>query len=270
MRLIPRRLLLAAVCCAAAAPGAETAAQRKGGELIDQCLAALGGDAFLRMRDRVQTGRAYQFYQEQLRGLAVVTYYIRYDFPPSSPEPGWIGIRERRDFGKNKDWSALFFDGKGYEITFRGAQPYPESYMQQYRERVRRDIFYILKYRRHEPGMIFEALGSEILDLQPTDSLRITDAGNQQLMVYFLKSSHLPMRQEYIRRDPKTREVFRERGHYSKYRTTAGVTLPWTVLLERDGEKIFEMFVETMEINKGLEDSLFELKKGVKILPQEK
>ena len=67
-----------------------------------------------------------------------------------------------------------------------------------------------------------------------------------------------------------TREVFRERGHYSKYRATAGVTLPWTVLLERDGEKIFEMFVEDMEVNKGLEDSVFQLKKGVKILPQEK
>jgi hypothetical protein len=249
---------------------AETAAQKRGKELLDQCLAALGGEAFLKMRDRVQTGRAYQFYQEQLRGLAVVTYYLRYDFAPSLHQPGWIGIRERRDFGKNKDWSSLFFDGKGYEITYRGAQPYPEPYMQQYRERVLRDIFYILKYRREEPGIIFESLGSEIVDLQPTDAIKITDGDNKTVTVYLLKSNHLPMRQEYVRRDPKTREVFRERGHYSKYRTTAGVTLPWNVLLERDGEKIFEMFVETMDVDKGLEDTLFELPKGIKVLPGEK
>ena len=261
-------LLTVAALCATALPGAETAAQRRGRELLDQCLAALGGEAFLKMRDRVQTGRAYQFYQEQLRGLAVVTYSLRYDFPASAPEPGWIGIRELREFGKNRDWSALFFDGKGYEITFRGARPYPEDYMQQYRERVRRDIFYILKYRREEPGMIFESLGTEVVDLQPTDAVRITDGENKTLTVYLLKSTHLPMRQEYVRRDPKTREVFRERGHYSKYRTTSGVTLPWATLLERDGEKIFEMFVETMEIDKGLEDTLFELKKGMKMLKQ--
>jgi len=249
---------------------AETAAQKKGRELLDECLRALGGNAFLKMRDRVQNGRAYQFYQEQLRGLAVVTYYLRYDFPPSSPEPGWIGIRERRDFGKNKDWSSLFLDGKGYEITYRGARPYPESYMHQYRERVLRDIFYILKYRMSEPGMIFESLGSEIIDLKPTDAVRITDGENQSVTVYLLKSDHLPLQQEYVRRDPKTREVFRERGHYSKYRTTSGVTLPWNVLLERDGEKIFEMFVETMQVDSGLEDSVFEIKRGTKMLPQEK
>ena len=266
------RLVAVAVLCGAAvvAQAADTPAQQKGKELLRQCLDALGGEAFLKMRDRVQTGRAYQFYQEQLRGLAVVTYSMRYDFAPSSPEPDWIGIRERRDFGKNKDWSSVFFDGKGYEVTYRGAQPYPESYMQQYRERIGRDIFYILKYRLAEPGVIVESMGSEIVDLQPTDAVRVTDPGNKTVTVYLLKSTHLPMRQEYLRRDPKTREVFRERGHYSKYRTTDGVTIPWNVLLERDGEKIFEMFVETMEVNKGLEDSVFELKKGIKVFPQEK
>jgi len=260
---------LAAVV-AAASLEAQVADAKKGRELMEQCLAALGGEAFRKMRDRVQTGRAYQFYQEELRGLAVVTYYLRYDFAPSSPEPGWLGIRERRDFGKNRDYSALFADGKGYDITFRGARPYPESYMQQYRERVRRDVFYILKYRLEEPGMIFEWTGTEVLDLQPTDAVRITDADNQVLTVYLLKSNRLPMRQEYVRRDPKTRETFRERGHYSKYRATAGVTLPWVTLLERDGEKIFEMFVETMEVDKGLEESVFALKKGIKMLPGEK
>jgi len=268
-----RSLTVAALMAAAlmaASVGAQTPDPKKGLELMRQCLAALGGEAFLKMRDRVQTGRAYQFYQSELRGLAVVAYYMRYDFAPSSPEPGWIGVRERRDFGKDRDYGSVFFDGKGYEITFRGARPYSESYMQQYRERVRRDIFYILKYRREEPGMIFESVGTEVIDLQPTDALRITDADNQVLSVYLLKSNHLPLRQEYVRRDRKTRETFRERGHYTKYRTMGGVQLPWVTLLERDGEKIFEMFVETMEIDKGLEESVFALKKGIKVLPGDK
>ena len=265
MRRAAAVAILAALPLAAQAPD-----PKKGRDLMRQCLAALGGEAFLKMRDRVQTGRAYQFYQEQLRGLSVVTYSLRYDFPPSAPEPGWIGIREKREFGKDRDYGALFADGKGWEITFRGARPFPESYMQQYRERVRRDIFYILKFRMNEPGMIFESMGSQVLDLHPTDVVRITDADNQLLLVYLLQSSHLPMRQEYVRRDPKTRDTIHERGHYSKYRAISGVTLPWATLLERDGEKIFEMFVETMEINKGLEESVFALKKGIKILPGEK
>ncbi len=252
------------------APLSAETAQEKGQQLIRQCFEAVGGQAYLKMRDKVQHGRAYQFAAEQLRGLAVVTIYTKYDSKPSPPEPGWIGIRERRDFGKNADYSFLFADGKAYELTFRGARPFPLDYMRQYRERVRRDIFYILKYRLEEPGIIFESLGTEIIDNQPTDAVRITDSDNHAVTVYLLKSSHLPVRQEYVRRDPKTRETFHEVGNYSKYRTVSGVQLPWNSQLVRDEEKIFEMFGETVDVNKGVEDAVFALKKGTKVLPAEK
>ena len=261
--------ILAVAALAAVAAHAETQ-QEAGQRLIRECLKAVGGPSFLGMRDRMQRGRAYQFYLEQLSGLAVITIYTRYDPKPSSPEPGWLGVRERRDIGKKADYSILYTDGKGYEITYRGAQPFGEAQMRQYRERLRRDIFYILKYRMDEPGMIFESLGIEIMDNQPTDSVRITDGDNNSVTVYLSQSTHLPIQQEYLRRDPKTREVFRETTKYGKYKLMAGVQLPWYSQLVRDGEKIFEMFADTVEINKGLDDSLFALKKGTKVLKGEK
>jgi hypothetical protein len=266
----PRLGALLATLLLALPSAAQVVSQEKGGQLIRQCLEALGGQTFLKMRDKVQRGRAYQFYRDRLRGLAVVTIYTRYDFKPSSPEPDWIGVRERREFGKDGDYAALFADGKGFEITFRGARPFPADYMQRYHDSLRRDIFYLLKYRFEEPGMIFESLGTEVIDNQPADAVRITDADNRSVTVYLLKSNHLPLRQEYTRRDPKTREVFREISHYSKYRTVAGVRLPWNTLLVRDDEKIFESFGETVEINTGIEESVFALKKGTKVLPEEK
>lgn len=248
---------------------AETS-QEAGNRLIRQCLEAVGGQAYLSMRDKVQHGRAYQFYQERLSGLAIMTVYTKYDPKPSSPEPGWIGLNERRDIGKNVDYSILFTEGKGYEITYRGARPFTDVYMKQYRDRVRRDIFYILKYRLDEPGMIFEWLGTEIIDNQTTDAVRITDADNLTVTVYLAKSSHLPNRQEYNRRDPATRDVIHEVGNYSKYRAVSGVQLPWFTQLVRNDEKIFEMFGDSLEINKRLDDTVFALKKGTKVLPIEK
>ncbi len=267
-RLIFLRLLTVAVLMAASLH-AETP-QQAGQRLIKKCLEALGGQTFLSMRDKAQHGRAYQFYQERLSGLSVVAIYIRYDPKPSSPDPGWLGVRERREFGKKADYGSLFIGGQGWDITFRGARPFPEDYMRLYRERLRRDIFYTLKYRLDEPGMIFDSTGTEIIDNVPVDMVRVTDGDNNATMVYLLQSSHLPVRQEYVRRDPKTRETTREVGNYSKYRNVSGVQVPWNSQLVRDGEKIFEMFNETVEINKGLNDSVFELKKGVKVLPGDK
>ncbi len=266
-----RSLTAAALVAALAAPAAaQVISAEKGKKLIEQCLAALGGTAFLKMRDRVQFGRAYQFSRERLRGLAVMTVFTKYDFPPSPPIPGWIGVRERREVGRDGDYGFLFADGKGYEITFRGARPLPADYMQQYHDRLRRDIFYVLKYRMEEPGMVFESVGSEIIDNQPVDAVRVTDGDNRSFTVHLLQSSRLPLRQQYVRRDPKTRETIREEANYTKYRNFGGVQLPLNVLQVRDDEKIFEMFSETIEINKGVDESVFSLKKGTKVLPEDK
>jgi len=50
-------------CCALASAAAETAAER-GKRVVGEALQALGGDAFLHMQDRVESGRGYGFYRE--------------------------------------------------------------------------------------------------------------------------------------------------------------------------------------------------------------
>lgn len=268
-----KMLRWAAICASGAlcaAPLCAETLQEKGQQLIRQCLRAVGGQSLLNMRDKVARGRAYQFYDSRLSGLAIVTIYTRYDPKPSSPEPGWIGVRERRDYGKNADYSFLFTDGKIFDITFRGARPLPEARLREYQDRLRRDIFYILKYRLDEPGMIFESAGSELLENQEADKLRITDTNNVVVTLYLHKFTHLPARLEYLNRDPKTREVSRDVTSYSRYRNVSGVQLPANTQAWHDEEKIAESFLEEIQINKNLDDSLFTLKKGVKVLDADK
>ncbi|HET9318308.1 MAG TPA: hypothetical protein VFO27_00990, partial [Bryobacteraceae bacterium] len=64
--------------------GAETSIER-GKRLIDAAVAALGGDNFLQMQDRVETGRAYSFYREKLNGLSHARIYTRYLIRPEPP-----------------------------------------------------------------------------------------------------------------------------------------------------------------------------------------
>ena len=57
---------------------AQTQAEKRGKELIDKTVQALGGENFLKMADRVETGRAYSFYREQISGLSIAKIYTRY------------------------------------------------------------------------------------------------------------------------------------------------------------------------------------------------
>ena len=75
----------------AIAPGAETN-QDRGKRVVNDALAALGGDRFLAMQDRVESGRAYSFYREELSGLSIAKIYTRYLTRPEPPVPGFLGV----------------------------------------------------------------------------------------------------------------------------------------------------------------------------------
>ena len=44
---------------------------------------------------------------------------------------------------------------------------------------------------------------------------------------------------------------------------------PFAIRRERNGEKIFEMYSESVEINQDLKDSMFSLPQGLKILKKD-
>ena len=71
--------------------------------MVYEALEAMGGDAFLHMNDRVESGRAYSFYRQQISGLSVAKIYTRY----LAPEPGVPAVREREAFGEKEDSAVL-------------------------------------------------------------------------------------------------------------------------------------------------------------------
>lgn len=263
--------ILVTLCLLALAPAAAETNKERGQRVAREALAALGGENFLAMRDRVESGRAYSFYREQLSGLARATIYTRYLTPPNPSAAGELLLRERQSFGKEENSGAvLFTGGAGYEVTFRGARPLAADRVDRYRETTLRNVFYILRLRLNEPGLILESKGADIVDNQPVEIVSITDADNREVTVCFHRSTKLPVRQVFYRRDPKTRDRIEEVTVFSKYRDVGGgVQWPFSIQRTRDGEKIFEMYAESVTVNQDLTDGLFLLPSGIKMLKPE-
>jgi hypothetical protein len=259
--------------CAALGFAAETR-QERGKRVVDEALHALGGDAYLHMQDRVESGRAYSFYRQQITGLSVATIYTRY----LVPNPGKLAQRERQSFGRNRprsgyeeDGAVLFTEEGAWEITFRGARPLEDERLARYHDSTLRNVLYILHQRLGEPEMSFYSQGTDMWENRPVEIVDITDADNATVTVYFDKLTKLPSRQVYRRRNPTYHDFDTEETLFGNYRDVGGgVKWPCSQVRKRNGDKIFEMYSDEVSVNKDLKDNLFTLPANLKLLPKAK
>ena len=229
----------------------------RGKKIIDDAIAALGGQKFLTMQDRIEKGRAYSFFHDQISGLSVATIYTRYIAVPPDRTGIDVGVEEREAFGKNEDYYVLFRQQGAWEVTFRGPKELEKDRIQRYHDTTLNNVLYILRQRLHEPGIIFESRGSDVVENQPVDVVDITDSQNRVVRVYFHQTTKLPVQQSWVWRDPETKDREEEVTRFSRYRQTGGVLWPQQIHRERNKEKTFEIFSESVTVNQGLGDNLF-------------
>jgi hypothetical protein len=253
--------------------------EQKGKRVVDEAVAAMGGPAYLNMQNRVETGRIYSSYNDKVSGMAADALYTNYLPLPNPPEPGFLGVRVRdargrkpEDVtGKRQDDVILYIDGTGYEVTFRGARPLSDIVVTQFKVATLHSVFYVLRQRLNEPGIIFESRGADFFENRPMEIVDITDANNDKVTVYFDQLSKLPARQVYYRKDPIDNTKLEEASVFNKYRDVGGgVMWPFAIRRERNGEKIFEAYLESVEINQNFKDSMFTLPQGLRLLKKDK
>ena len=250
-----RRVFLAALL-------AESRAER-GQKTLDLVINALGGPNFLNMQNRVEMGRVVTVYRNQLTGLSHAKIYTEY---LRAPAPGKLGVHERQFFGAKQESSVLFLDGKGWDISFRGARPLDAETLERYYLSTRHNFFYILRQRLKEPGLTIELTGHEAVENQSTDVLDIYDANNENVTVWVNSYTHLPVRQRWYRREKDTGYKYEEITHFTKYRQSNGITWPMDLQRERDGERIAEVYDDEVKFDQPLKEDIFVLPPNVKLL----
>lgn len=242
--------------------------ESRGQKLVQKLVDGLGGDYFLNMHDRTEVGRAYSFFRQQISGLSIVHIYTQYrdhggpgDFP---------ALREREAFLKNEDDAIIFAEGNAYEVNFHGARPLDDESLHRFIETTNRNVFYLIRSKLHDKGMYFESPGGDVVDNQPVQVLNITDPQNRKVTVYLHHLTSLPVLQKTRMMDPILKEQREEVTRFNNYRQAKpGVMWPWMILRERDGDKVFQMFTESVTVNNDLPDKLFRLPSGVKMLKKQ-
>ncbi len=222
----------------------QSAAKAK--ELLQQTIAALGGSAYLGVRDADCSARLSLFgHSGDLTGYERI--HDIWKFPD----------KNRTEYGKKENQIEVFNGNQGWVLDKGGVTDAPAAAMDDFQEALKKDIDNLLRYRLKEEGMIFRYGGSDIADLKQVDWVEVVDRDRRTFRLAIERSTHLPLRAVVIIRNPTTRERTEEVNYYSNYHPEQGVQTPFQITRERNGLRVYQVFYSGCQYNSGLSDELF-------------
>jgi hypothetical protein len=224
---------------------------RKAKDLVNQGIQALGGPTYLTIKDREQQGRGYAFHHGRPSGGAAIFWSFS-QFPD----------KERVELTKERDIAELYIGDKGYEITYKGAHPMEQKDLVDYLRRRRFSLDTVLRSWVNDPAVIFLFDGNAIAAQHPALQVTLINAKNESVTLYFDADTHLPIKKSFEWRDPVDRQKNLEEEVYDNYRQVAGIMAPYNVTRYFNGDMSSQRFLNSVTINQGLDQSMFDPNSG--------
>jgi hypothetical protein len=234
-------------------------AENRARTIINQAIEALGGQAYLTIRDREIRGRVYSFHLGRPNGSGGLFWSFS-EFPD----------KERIELTQERDVAELFVGNKGYEITYKGVKAQEKKDLEDYLRRRHYSLDAVLRTWINEPGVILLFEGNAIAAQHPALQVTVINSQNESVTLYFDADTHLPVKRSFEWRDPVDRQKNLEEEVYENYRPVSGIMAPYNITRFFNGDMSNQRFLNSVTINQGLDQTMFDPNSGYKPILDEK
>lgn len=235
----------------------ENASQAKA--VIEQGIQALGGQAWLTVRDREQQGRGYGFHHGQATGGGSLFWSFS-EFPD----------KERVELTKERDIAELYVGNKAWEITYKGPHPIEQKDLDAYLRRRQFSLDTVLRTWINDPGVALIYVGNAIAAQHPAVEVTLINSHDESVNLYFDVDTHLPVKKSFEWRDPVDRQKNLEEEVYENYRKVSDIMAPYNVTRYFNGDMTSQRFLNSVTINQGLDQAMFDPNSGYNPMKPEK
>ena len=188
---------------------------QKAKKILDDMITALGGDAYLNIRDMKTEGRGYSFYHGKPNSLGI-EFWRFWQWPD----------KDRVELTKQRDVIELNIGDKGYEITYKGTGTQDEKQLEEFNRRREHSLEWAIRKWLPTPGTMILYEGTAIVEQNLVDQVTILFANNDSVTLAVDPRSHLPVRKTYSWRDPLDRQMDEESEVFGNYRLVQGIQTP--------------------------------------------
>lgn len=219
--------------------------------VLKQAIQALGGQAYLTIRDREQQGKSYGFHHGRASG-AGVAFWSFTEFPD----------KERVELTKERDIAELYVGKKGWELTYKGAHPIEEKDRIDYLRRRRFSLDTVLRTWVNDPTVVLLFEGAAIAAQHPSDRVTLINGQDESVTLFIDSDTHLPVKKSFSWRDPVDRQKNLEEEVYENYKPVSGVMAPYNVTRFFNDDMASQRFLNSVTINQGIDEAMFDPNSG--------
>jgi len=218
-------------------PAADKNAAKARG-VIDAMVKALGGDAWLNLKNTVREGHMAAFHR-------------------GDPDPGTLLFydchvwpdRDRYEYGKHKDVYQFYEGRKGTEVTFRGAKPLPKDQLDDFLRRRDHSIEIAVKVWLKDPKTILVYEGQRMAERHMADQVTLISPENESITIQTDVQTHLPLSRSFQWRDPEYKDKNTELEEYAAYRDVNGLATPFSITRLHNDETVRQMYIDKVQYN---------------------
>jgi hypothetical protein len=235
--------------------------EQRGRALLDQMVAALGGQAWLNRATIQIEGRTAAFFHGA-PDPGIIEYHEMVRLAASGlPEADRIGFLTERGMilpGKKIDVVQIWTAGQGYEITFKGKTDLPQDQVEERYRRRAHSIEEVVDSWIKAPGVMVLAEGATMVERRMADKVTILTADNDAVTIELDATTHLPLRRTFQWRNQQFKDFDEDTEEYDDYHTIQGLPTAMTITRYKNGDMISQRFLTKVVYNEPLAPSLFD------------
>ena len=208
---------------------------------LNAMVEALGGPAWLNLKNQMRQGHVAAFYQGKPSGGT--TDYWEYHAWPD---------HDRIEFTKHRDVVEFFVGRTGTEVTYRGKAPLPQDIVDDYLRRRDHSIETAIKVWLKDPRTILIYEGQRLAERHLADQVTLISAENEAVTILMDTQTHLPLRRTFEWRDPVYKDKNLDAEEYDDYHVVGGLPTPFTITRFKNDDMTRQQFLDKVTYNEEL------------------
>lgn len=208
---------------------------------LDAMVQALGGAAWLNMKNQMRQGYIAAFFHGQ-PDPGTTEYFEYHEWPD----------HDRVELTKHRDVFEFYIGRQGWEVTYRGKKAIDKDTLDDYLRRRDHSIETAVKVWLKDPNTILVYEGQHMASRHIAEQVTLISAQNEAITIQMDIQTHLPLRRTFQWRDPLYKDKNTDAEEYDDYHTIDGFPTPLSITRYKNDEMVRQYYVRKVVFNQQL------------------